>query len=348
MSSPSRSHVVAAFAIIYLVWGTTFLGIHYAIETLPPFFMGSVRYLIAGAALYGWAHFRKASRPSAHQWKTAFIAGAFFMLIGQGGVAWGQQSVPSGVAAVLVGTIPMWILLLEWIRPGGRRPGLVVSVGLLLGFVGVVVLVAPWESGTQVIDPLGAAAILLAAFAWAVGSLYAKSVEWPASHAQAAGMQLFAGGVLLLVAAVIGGELWGLSLVDVSITSALAVLYLVVFSSIIAFSAYSWLLGVCRPTRVATFAYVNPVVAVGLGWLFVGEPLTGRMLFAMAITIGAVALASTGTERADSPAAPAIEAPCCFDTSEDPDVVPVELEPEPQAAAVSTSVRPAGVHPAGV
>lgn len=339
--------MVVAFAIIYLVWGTTFLGIHYAIATLPPFFMGSVRYLIAGAALYGWAHFRKASRPSARQWKMAFIAGAFFMLIGQGGVAWGQQSVPSGVAGVLVGTIPMWILLLEWIRPGGRRPGLVVSVGLLLGFAGVVVLVAPWESGAQAIDPLGAASILVAALAWAVGSLYAKSVEWPGSHSQAAGMQLFAGGVLLFGASAIGGELWGLSLERVSVTSALAVLYLVVFSSIIAFSAYSWLLGVCRPTRVATFAYVNPVVAVGLGWLFVGEPLSARMVVAMVITLGAVALVSSGSEAEDSSAAPAIEAPCCFDTAEDPDWAPTEIGPEPQVA-LTASIPSAEVRPAGV
>ncbi len=348
MASPSRSRMIGAFAIIYVVWGTTFLGIHYAIATLPPFFMGSVRYLIAGAALYGWAHFRKAARPSARHWKTAFIAGAFFMLIGQGGVAWGQQSVPSGVAGVLVGTIPMWILLLEWIRPGGRRPGLLVSVGLLLGFVGVVILVAPWDSGTQAIDPLGAASILVAALAWAVGSLYAKSVEWPESHSQAAGMQLFAGGVLLAGASAISGDLRGLSVADVSFTSALAVLYLVVFSSIIAFSAYSWLLGVCRPTRVATFAYVNPVVAVSLGWLFVGEPLSGRMVFAIAITLGAVALVSTGSQAEDSSAAPAIEAPCCFDVAEGLDRASVEPEPEPQVVATGAAMHPTEIRPAGV
>lgn len=318
MSSPSRVRIVAAFAVIYVLWGTTFLGIHYALETLPPFLMGSVRFLLSGAVLFGWALSRGASRPSRSQWKTAVVAGSFFMLVGQGGVAWGQQSVPTGVASVLVGTIPMWILVLEWIRPRGQRPGLLVTLGLLLGFSGVVVLLAPWESGARQIDVLGAGAVLLAAVAWAAGTLFVRDADKPASGAQSAGMQMLAGGALLLVPAALHGDFTRVSPADISLTSVLAVLYLVVFSSIIAFGSYSWLLGVCRPTRVATFAYVNPVVAVGLGWLFVGEPLSGRMVLAMAVTIGAVALVSTSPATVgDSSAAPAIEAPCCFDTAGD-------------------------------
>lgn len=317
VSSPSRVRIAAAFAVIYVLWGTTFLGIHYAIETLPPFLMGSVRFLLSGAVLFGWARFRGVSMPSKGQWKTAVIAGSFFMLIGQGGVVWGQQSVPTGVTSVLVGTIPMWILVLEWLRPRGQRPGLVVSLGLLLGFSGVVVLLAPWRPGAGEIDPVGAAAVLLAALAWAAGTLFVRSADKPASGPQSAGMQMLAGGALLLVPATINGDWIAVSPGDVSLTSVLAVLYLVVFSSIIAFGSYSWLLGVCRPTRVATFAYVNPVVAVGLGWLFVGEPLSGRMILAMAVTIGAVAVVSSAPARiGDSSAAPALEAPCCFETTE--------------------------------
>ncbi len=325
-TTPSRVWIVAAFAVIYVVWGTTFLGIHYAIETLPPFLMGSVRFLISGIALFAWAHFRGAPLPSRHQWKTAAIAGSFFMLVGQGGVVWGQQSVPTGVASVLVGTIPMWILLLEWLRPRGQRPGIVVSAGLLLGFVGVVVLIGPWRSGAVGVDPVGAAAILLAALSWAAGSLYVKSADKPASAFQGAGMQMLCGGIFLLVPAALNGDLTAVSPGDISPTSVAAVLYLVVFSSILAFSSYSWLLHTCRPTRVATFAYVNPVVAVGLGWLFVGEPLSGSMVLAMVVTIGAVALVSTAPARDDSSAAPAIESPCCFDIGQAPEQSPAERE----------------------
>ncbi|MCZ7661751.1 MAG: EamA family transporter [Thermoleophilia bacterium] len=326
VSPPSRPQIIAAFFAVYVLWGMTFLGTRYAIETLPPLLMVSVRSMIAGGVLYAWARLRGASRPSADQWKVAFIAGAFLILMAQGGVAWGQQTVPSGVAAVLVSTIPMWILVLEWFRPSGRRPSVAVSVGLLLGFSGVLLLVSPWESGARGISLLGAAVVLFAALAWAVGSLYTRSAEKPVSHPQAAGMQLLAGGVLLLVPAIAGGDLGAVSPGNVSITSLLAFLYLVVFSSVVAFSAYMWLLGVCRATWVATYAYVNPVVAVGVGWAVAGEPLTGRMVLAMVVAIGAVALVTTRTTSGGYLPPPAMASPCCLETAETGKQRPVEPE----------------------
>ena len=291
-AKPSRLAVVLAFAAIYLIWGTTFLAIRYAVQTIPPFLMGATRFLFAGALLFGWTRLRGVPLPRRALWKPAFVAGLFMMLIAQGSVSWAEQKVPSGLAAVIVATMPIWFLLLDWVAVSHRPPRVLTALGLVVGLGGVVILIAPWQTGARDIDLLGAVVLVLGSLSWAIGSLYTRSAKSPTSHLQATAMQMLAGGLLLLVAATLLGD-WGrLDPGAVSARSLVALLYLSIVGSLIALTAYTWLLGVVAPSRVSTYAYVNPVVAVLLGTLVAGEALTARMLVAIALIIGAVVVAT--------------------------------------------------------
>lgn len=284
--------MVAAFAAVYLIWGSTYLAIRYAIETLPPFGMAGVRFVIAGALLYGWLRLRGVAAPTRPQWRTAAIIGALLLLGGNGAVVWAEQRIPSGVAALLVAGVPIWMVVLEWLRPGGTRPGRWVVGGLVLGSAGLVLLVGPGEVlGGGHIDPLGALAVVGGSFAWAVGSVYSRSAQLPDSPLLATGMEMLTGGAFLLLAGVATGETVDFG--AVSTRSLLALLYLIGFGSLVAFTAYIWLLRATTPAKASTYAYVNPVVAVGLGWALAGEPLTARIAVAAAIIVGAVALITT-------------------------------------------------------
>jgi len=292
--SPARLMVFTALAAVYLLWGSTYLGIKYAIETLPPFLMAGTRFTFAGAMLYAWARLiRKDAQPLRAHWRTSFIVGGLLLLCGNGGVVWAERSIPSSLAALLVATEPLWIVLLNWVRKEGVRPNLKVVLGLLVGFAGVWLLVgggtltSAHSGGSQL---FGASFVLLAAFAWACGSLY--SVRAPASSSPllAAGMQMTAGGALLLLAGTLMGEWTRFDLGNASARSLLAFLYLLIFGSFIGFTAYSWLLRNVRPALASTYAYVNPVVAVLLGWVVAGEPLGARTLLSAAIIIASVAL----------------------------------------------------------
>ncbi len=294
--------VALALGTVYLIWGSTYLAIRFAIETLPPFLMAGVRYLTAGALLYGWARFRGAPRPSLLHWRSAVLVGAFLLLGGNGGVVWAEQRVDSGLAALLVSTEPLWLVMLFWLGTGRKPLGWRVVAGLLLGFAGVVLLVRPGSSSS--IDPIGAAALVLAALSWAWGSLYGQRAPLPESPLAATGMQMLGGGALLLIASALTGEPSRFVLAEVSQRSLLALAYLVVFGAIVAFTAYVWLMRVAPPVLVSTYAFVNPVVAVFLGWALAGEPLTAGTLIAAAVILGGVVLITTSHAK---PAAEQVE-----------------------------------------
>jgi drug/metabolite transporter (DMT)-like permease len=284
--------VVLALAIVYIVWGSTYLAIRFAIETLPAFTMAGLRFLLAGGILYAWARAKGTPRPAARQWRPAALIGLLLLLGGNGGVVWAEHRIPSGVAALLVAVEPVWIALLAPAISGARRAGRRVALGLAAGLVGVTVLVLDPTGGLDPtsIDFLGATAVVLAALSWALGSLVATRADLPRSAALATGMQMLVGGSALLAAGGLAGE-WGE--IDPSTFSARSLAafgYLVVAGSIVAFSAYTYLLRNVRPTVVATYAFVNPVVAVLLGWLVAAEPLTWRVAASSALILLAVAL----------------------------------------------------------
>ena len=294
----SRLQVAVALGAVYLIWGSTYLAIRFAIDTIPPFLMAGCRYLTAGVVLYGWSRLRGAPRPTRIQWRSALILGAFLLLIGNGGVVWAEQRVHSGLAALLISTEPLWIVLLFWLQTGRKRLDWRVMTGLVLGFIGLVLLVRP---GAGAVNPLGAVALGLASLSWAWGSLYGQRAPLPSSPLATTGIQMLSGGALLLLASALTGEPARFALAAVSAKSLMALGYLVVFGAIVAFTAYVWLLRVASPVLVSTYAYVNPVVAVLLGWLFAGEPLTGKTLGAAAVILTGVALISSAQGRRSAP-----------------------------------------------
>jgi drug/metabolite transporter (DMT)-like permease len=298
-TAPSRVAVTSAFAILYVVWGSTYLAILFAIETLPPFLMASLRFFIAGSLLYAWSRaVSGAAAPRLSQWRATAIVGVALLVGGNGLVVWSEQRIASGVAALLVGTVPCFMVLLDWLRPGGVRPTGRVVAGLVLGLLGLVWLVGPDSvMGGGRADLVGAAALVLASFSWAAGSIYSRHASMPSSPFLSTAMQMLAGGAGLLILAVARGEPWQFAAAAVSLRSILSLGYLVVFGSIIAFSAYVWLLRVSTPARVSTYAYVNPVVAVLLGAAFAGEALTARMLVAAAVIVSGVALITLAPRR---------------------------------------------------
>jgi len=295
-ASPPRTLLIAAFAVIYIVWGSTYLAIRVAIETLPPFLMAGTRFLIAGSIMCAWASSRGAARPALAEWRSAAILGAFFLFFGNGGVVWAEQRVPSGLAAVLVALLPIWTAIIEWVRPRGRRPTAVITLGLLIGFGGVALLFAP-GAGSARVDPIGGIVLMGASLSWGIASVLSKSLPLPESGARSSGMQMLSGGAMLLLAGLATGEAAAVHADAVTPRSAGALLYLIVFGSLLGFTAFTWLLRVASPGRVATYAYVNPVVAVFLGWLLLSEPLGLRDLAAAGIIIAGVVLITTARAR---------------------------------------------------
>jgi len=296
-AAPPRAQLLLAFAAVYVIWGSTYLAIRFAIETLPPFLMAGVRFLIAGSILYGWMRLRGTPRPTKAEWRSTAIIGALLLAGGNGGVVWAEQFVPSGVAALLVATVPFWMVLLEWLRPGGERPSGGVVAGLLLGFVGLMLLVGPGEWAGGGVNLLGAGALMLATLAWASGSIYSRGATLPAAPLLTTAMEMLAGGALLMLMGLGTGELAAIDVGAVSGRSLAALGYLIIFGSLIGFTAYVWLLGVAAPAKVSTYAYVNPVVAVLLGWALAGEPLTARVAVAVAVILGAVAVITLARSR---------------------------------------------------
>jgi drug/metabolite transporter (DMT)-like permease len=294
-SAPARSLVLAAFAAVYLIWGSTYLAILFAIETLPPLLMAGARFLAAGAILYAVMRLRGVPAPAARHWRAATIVGGLLLLFGNGGVVLAERTVPSGVVALLVALVPAWMAAFEWMRRGGLRPTARVMVGVAVGFAGTVLLVGPAElAGAERVDPYGTMLVLVGSMAWAAGSIYSRTVELPSSPLLTTAMQMLAGGALLAAAGLVSGEALAVDAAGFSTRSVLAFVYLVVFGSLVGYPAYTWLLRVSTPARVSTYAYVNPVVAVFLGWWLAGEPMTPRVLVAAAVIVAAVVVITTG------------------------------------------------------
>jgi drug/metabolite transporter (DMT)-like permease len=289
--TPRRWTVVLGFASLYLIWGSTYLGIRYAVESIPPLLMMAIRHSTAGAFVYLWARYRGEPSPTRKQWGYAVVAGAMLFLFGHGTLAWAEQKIPSGLAALMCATLPLWTVLLGRLRGTEKHLGLKAWTGVLLGFAGVGVLIGPGAlaPGSN-FSVLAAIAAMLSSFAWAVGTLYSKAVPLPKSSLLSASMQMLTGGAWLLLSAAVSGEIAHVQISAVTITSVLALLYLIVFGSIIAFTVFMWLLTVASPSRVSTYAYVNPVVAVLLGWALAGEAIGWRTAVATAIIVVAVVL----------------------------------------------------------
>jgi drug/metabolite transporter (DMT)-like permease len=292
---PSMALVLAAFAAVYVIWGSTYLAIRVAIDSLPPLLMAGARFLLAGSILYTFMRLRGEPAPEPRHWRSTAIVGGLLLLFGNGGVVMAERTVPSGVVALLVAMVPLWMVLLEWLRPGGSRPTLRTVAGLLVGFAGMVLLVGPAGiAGGGRVDPFGAGLVMLGSAGWAAGSIYARGAALPKSALLATGMEMAWGGVWLLIAGTLRGELATANPAAFTTESVLAFLYLVAFGSLVGFTAYIWLLGVSTPARVSTYAYVNPIVAVLLGWWLLDEPLTPRVMGAAAVIILAVAVITLG------------------------------------------------------
>ena len=295
-TSPTRIWV--ALGVVYLVWGSTYLAIRVVVETLPPFSSAAVRFLVAGGLLAAVTAARGQWRDppiGLPQWRAATIVGGALLRGGNGSVMWAERRVPSGVAALLVAMLPLWVALLERLV-FGRRLARRAGVGLGLGFAGVALLLGRREGGG--VDPLGAVACLGASASWAAGSLYARTAPLPRRPLVATSMEMLAGGTLLGLVGATAGELGALRPDGFSTASMLALGYLIVFGSLVAFSSFVWLLHNAPLPLVATYAYVNPVVAVLLGWAILGEPLTLRLLAAGAVVVTAVVLIASAVPPA--------------------------------------------------
>jgi len=291
---PSRAGIVLAFAAVYLIWGSTFLAIRYAVETIPPFFMAGCRFLTAGAVLYLWTRAAGAARPSRREWGGTALVGALLLVSGNGGLCWAERRVPSGLAALLLAAIPVWMVLLDSLRRDGTKLGARVIGGMVMGVAGITLLVGPAHMwGSSRVEPAGTGVLMLSAFSWALGSVISHKVSLPRSPFQAAAMEMLAGGVILLALGLLGGETRHFHLDAVAARSLVGLIYLIAAGSLVGFTAYFWLLRTVPTARVATYAFVNPAVAVFLGWALGSEVVTGRELLASATIIAGVALIIT-------------------------------------------------------
>ena len=296
--------LIAAFTGVYIFWGSTYLAIKYAIETLPPFLMAGGRFIIAGAILFAVAFFsRDFERPKLAHWKTSFVVGTLLLLGGNGGVVFAERYISSSLAALLVATEPFWIVLLSWLWLKQSRPNLKTVAGIALGFLGVWLLIsgqAHEAAGAGSMQFFGTIAVIAAAFSWALGSIYGLRAPVPKSAVLNSGMQMLSGGIVLMLVSLLSGEMLQFDVAQVSASSWFGLVYLIVFGSLLGFTAYSWLLKNAQPALVSTYAYVNPVVAVFLGWLIASESFTQQTLFGAAIIVGSVALI-TSKEKNDPP-----------------------------------------------
>ena len=287
---PSPVALVAAFAAVYLIWGSTYLAIRWGVAEIPPFLMAGVRFVAAGLVFAAWGLRRGAARPTARDWAMTGLVGALMAAGGNGGVSWALQRVPSGLGALLVSMVPFWVALGDWWRPGGERPGGRVVLGLVLGFSGIALLVNPAEAaGASGLDPVGAGAIVLASLLWATGSICSRHVPQPHSQALSSGMQMLGGGAVLLALSAAAGELGGFDWDAVSPGAFGAWAYVAAFGSV-AYGCYLWLLKASVPAKAATYAYVNPVIALVLGYFLAGEALSAWSMGCSAVVVVGVLL----------------------------------------------------------
>lgn len=309
---PPTSAFVLAFAGIYLIWGSTYLGIRVAVETMPPFAMAAVRFFIAGLLLLLALWARGAALPTGKQWRDSFIIGTFLLLGGNGLVAWAEQYVASGIAALVIGVQPVFMVLTEWSWRGGHRPTPAVFLGMALGFVGVAYLAAPWETASvSSLHLPGLLAILLGCLFWAFGSIFSRHAKPAAAPMVGAAAQMLCGSVSLAFVAALRGEFSAVDLAAISSNSWWALVYLIVIGSWVGYSTFVWLMKHSTPARVSTYAYVNPVVAMFLGWLILDEPISPRTTLSALLIVAAVVIVTTQKNRkrpvAPEAATPAIQ-----------------------------------------
>jgi drug/metabolite transporter (DMT)-like permease len=310
MAAPTRTRIIIAFVALYLVWGSTYLGIRFAIETIPPFLMAGMRFLLAGMIMYSIAWSQGASKSTWANWRTSLIVGACLLLAGNGGVTISEQYIDTGLAALIVAIVPIYILILSWATGMTPKPLPIIWIGLVGGFVGVGVLLGPalrFSSNGGRHPAIGMSILLVSSFIWSAGSLYSRTAKHAASPFLTAAQQMLCGGLLLLLAGIVTGELRRFHPGSVSILSLAAFSYLVIIGAVVGYTAYILLLRHCDPAKVATYAYVNPIVAVLLGAAFAGETLSARVLIAGALIIGSVAIVIT-TQQLRARAEPAIGA----------------------------------------
>jgi drug/metabolite transporter (DMT)-like permease len=275
----------------WFIWGSTYLGVAIAVRDLPPFLTSGLRNVLAGTMMYGFLRLRGAKRPTGAQWRTAFIVGVCLLALGNGAVTWAAQREPSGVIALVVSLVPLWLMVFGWIGARGVRPAGVEIVGIALGLLGIALLVIPHEGGGNM-SALGLIVLLISTLAWAGGSIYARTLAPLPVPLLGTGMEMLTGGSLMLLVSGLSGE-WGrVTSASFTTSAVLALAGLVLFGSVLGFSAYKWLLANVRPALAGTYAFVNPVVAMLLGWAFAGEALTGRLVLAMTLIVGAVAMIS--------------------------------------------------------
>lgn len=332
-SEPTRNHapaphasagchtlLLASFAAVYLIWGSTYLAIRVGVETVPPLMLAGLRHFTVGMLLYPLLRWKTSVRPTATHWKTAAVTGCLLLFFGNGGVSWAEQVVPSGITAVLVTMVSFWLVIVDWLRPSGHRPVPKVLFGLFLGFAGVALLVGPAHlGGSERADLRGVAVLVVACFAWACGSIYSKHGSMPSSALLGVAMQSLAGGVVLLFAGLVRGEFHGFHFAAVSWRSWVALAYLIVFGSGIGFTSYLYILKNSSAARVATYALVNPVVALFLGWFVADEVISLRTVIAALVILTAVILVITAPHRSQ-------------ERLQDPVPSPAKSEPPPYSS----------------
>jgi drug/metabolite transporter (DMT)-like permease len=304
-----RTKVWIALFALYVVWGSTYLAIRFAVETIPPFMMAGLRFLISALILIVWRRAAGDALPSRNQWKSAAIIGTLLLLGGNGLLSFSEQRIASGIAALIVGTVPLWMVLIEALRPGGVRPGWRALAGLVVGFIGIYLLIGPssLKGGLQ-FDLIGTLVVIAASFFWSVGSIYSRSADVPGSTLMMTGAEMLMGSFALFITSGLLGEWRGLDLAAVAPHSWLGLGYLIVFGSLIGFVSYGWLLHNAPVSLVATYAYVNPLVAILLGALLAQETLTARILAASVVIIGSVVFINTAHRPKATEPSPTAEA----------------------------------------
>ncbi|MGD8305332.1 MAG: EamA family transporter [Ignavibacteria bacterium] len=288
--------VSIAFAIIYVVWGTTYLAIRFVLETMPPFMMTGIRFTVAGLLLFTWSYSRYSFKPKLKDLRLPVITGFFMFLVGHGSLAWAEQYISSGFAALEAASIPVWIVLLSWMQSRSNKPNKFTVTGIILGITGVALLIG--TGGDFSINPSASSAVtiisivllVMGTISWAAGSIQSRKINKDIPLLYTTSIQMLTGGVSLLLLAFIDGEVSQISVANVSFISIVSLLYLIVFGSIIAYSSYLWLMNQCAPAKVSTYAFVNPLIAVFLGWVLVDEPITHVMILGAAAILFSVLL----------------------------------------------------------
>jgi drug/metabolite transporter (DMT)-like permease len=304
-----KSRIWTALIALYIVWGSTYLAIRFAVETIPPFLMAGSRFLVSGLILYIWRRLAGDPAPTPRQWRSAVIVGLLLLLGGNGVVSWAEQHVPSGIAALMVASIPLWIAVIDAIRPRGLKPDWKVALGLLIGFGGIALLVMSSGGLTPAdgLDFAGVLSLILAAILWSLGSVYGREADLPESSLLSTGIEMLGGAAGLFAVATATGEWGALNLPAVSTASLLGLAYLIAFGSLIGFVSYAWLLRNAPLSLVSTYAYVNPVIAIFMGAWLGSETINARIVLSALIIIGSVVVINfskqTRLHREEEPAA---------------------------------------------